>query len=192
MKKIIGIVGSGRKNSNSKRLLQVALDAAQKKGFETKLIDVLDLKFVGCNECNECKRLGRCVIEDDLTPLYDEIELADGVIVAAPVYFYSLPGQIKLFVDRFQALWARYTILKQKYRHRGYGGVISIAGSRGNRVFDGVVLPLKYFFEVQGKKMFEPLLFRDYDGDPDKLPPTFLLKVQMWTQRFLMMVESGK
>ena len=186
--KIIGIVGSGRKNSNSRRLLEFAIEVAQKKGFETKIIDVLDLNFVGCNECNVCKRTGKCPIEDDITPLYDEIELADGVIVAAPVYFYSLPGQMKLFVDRFQALWARYHLLRQKFRHRGYGGVISVAGSRGNRVFDGVVLPLKYFFEVQGKKMFEPLLFRDYDGEPDKIPPAFLIKTQMWAERFLRML----
>ncbi len=188
MKKVIGIVGSGRKNSNSKRLLQVALDVAREKGFEVRMIDVLDLKFVGCNECNECKRTGICPIKDDLTPLYDELELADGVIVAVPVYFYSIPGQMKLFVDRFQALWARHTLLKQKFKNTGYGGVISIAGSLGNRVFDGVVLPMKYFFQVQGKKMFEPLLFRDYDGDPKNIPPSFLIKTQMWTTRFLRML----
>ncbi|MCD6419013.1 flavodoxin family protein [bacterium] len=174
MKKIIGIVGSGRRNSNSERLLEAALNSAAKHHCTTEIIDILDMNFSGCNECNECLKTGRCIIKDDLTQIYDRLASADGIIISAPVYFYSLPGQLKLFVDRFQALWARRYILGIEPERERIGGLISIAGSKGKRVFDGVILPIKYFFIVQGVKLIEPLLFREWNGNPEDLPDNFV------------------
>ncbi|RKZ31714.1 hypothetical protein DRQ33_06895, partial [bacterium] len=169
-KKVIGIVGSGRMNSNSKKLLKIALANLEKREIAISMIDVLDLNFSGCIECNKCKETGKCVLEDDLSELYDEFLSAPGIIISAPVYFYSLPGKIKSMIDRFQALWSRFNILDNRLPDTGFGGLISIAGSSGKRLFDGIILPVKYFYRVQGKKLFEPLLFRGYDGEPENIP----------------------
>ena len=190
MKSIIGIVGSGRRKSNSKKLLEHALRKIESFGADVEMIDILDLNISGCLECNECKKTGDCVIEDDLTPMYERFLDADGVIISAPVYFYSLPGQIKLLVDRFQALWARRYVLKIEPRKTGIGGLISIAGCGGKKVFDGVILPVKYFFDVQGKKLFEPLLFRNYDGEPENIPEEFFAQIDEWTNEFWKRLSS--
>ena len=172
--KIIGIVGSGRRNSNSKRLLQMALDAAEGKGCEVEMVDVLDLKFSGCSGCNDCLKTGICCIDDELTPIYDKLDSADGIIVSFPVYFYSIPGQMKLLVDRFQAFWARRYVLGMEPEKNRLGGLISIAASKGKKVFDGVILPIRYFYTVQGVELIEPLLIRDWDGEPENLSQDIL------------------
>ncbi|MCD6594355.1 flavodoxin family protein [bacterium] len=184
MKNIIGIVGSGRRNSNSKRILEYTLKTLNSLGANVEMINILDLNISGCAECNECQKMGECIVEDDLTPLYEQFLNADAIIISTPVYFYSLPGQIKSMIDRFQALWARRYILKIEPKRHGIGGLISIAGSSGKKVFDGVILPVKYFFDVQGKELFEPLLFRNYDGEPENIPDDFLAKIDIWTDEF--------
>lgn len=173
--KIVGIVGSGRHSSNSKRLLTIALNAAESVGADTTMINVLSLNFSGCNGCNECLSTGACSIVDDLTEVYEILDLADGVIVATPVYFYGVPGQLKLLVDRFQALWAKRYALRSEPEKIRPGGLISVAGSEGKRAFDGVLLTVKYFFDVQGIKLGEPLLFRGWDGEPEDLPEKILV-----------------
>jgi len=184
MQKVIGIVGSGRKNSNSRKLIEIALETMKRNGFEIELIDVLDLNFSGCIECNECRKTGECAIADDLTPIYEKLVRTDGIIISAPVYFYSLPGQIKLLVDRFQALWARRYVLNIQPDKRRFGGLISVAGSNGNKVFNGVLLPIKYFYISQGIDFIEPLLFRGFDKNPEDISEEMLAEVREWANDF--------
>ncbi len=189
--KIVGVVGSGRRRSNSRRLLEAALSAAERLGFCAKLVDVLDLNFCGCNGCGECEKTGECTIEDDLTPIYKLLDEADAVIVAAPVYFYSVPGQLKLFIDRFQARWAKRYVLGIEPKRTRPGGLISIAGSSGERVFDGVVMPIKYFMKVQGIELVEPLLFRGWSGNPQDLPENMLRDAQIYGETIAVKAKAS-
>ena len=171
---IIGILGSGRKNSNSKKLLEYALNGARSIGYTCNLIDVLDLNFSGCKACHGCSTSGVCMQSDDLTPLYDRFSLSRGIIIASPVYFYGLPGKLKLMVDRFQCIWEKQNIPGNENNRLRPGGLISIAGSKGNKVFDGVILTIKYFFQVQDIELYKPLLIRGWNGEPDDLPDDYL------------------
>lgn len=105
MKKIIAFNGSPRKRWNTSTLLEKALEGAASKGANTKLIDLYDLKYDGCISCFACKTLGgksygRCIIKDDLAPILEEIEKADGLIFGSPIYLGSLTGKMKSFLER--------------------------------------------------------------------------------------------
>ena len=98
--KIIGFMGSPRKNSNTDILLTEALKAAAELGAGTGIIHANDLNMKGCQGCLACKEQGVCVQADDMTPLYDEIARADAVLFASPVYMWAMSAQLKLVLDR--------------------------------------------------------------------------------------------
>lgn len=99
--KIIGLNTSPRENSNCEIALKKALEAAESKGAETELINTNKLNITACQADNYCKEHeGKCAIDDDMTQIYKAIEEADGVILSAPVYFFDVNAQAKLFIDR--------------------------------------------------------------------------------------------
>jgi len=100
MMKIIGLVGSPRKNGNTDVLLQKALEGAKAQGSETELFYLNDLAIRGCQACYGCKTTGKCVVKDDLTEVFAAIDAADGVILGSPVYFGRFTAQTALFMDR--------------------------------------------------------------------------------------------
>lgn len=101
--KVIAICGSARKNANSTRLAEEVLKGAADEGAVTKLFQTKDMEMDGCLGCFECKEAGHCVQIDDMTPLYGEINEADAVVFASPIYMFEMTGQLKLVVDRLFA-----------------------------------------------------------------------------------------
>ena len=102
--KVIAIVGSPRENSNSGILVDEVLKAAAEEGADTKVFYANNMKMIGCQGCGACKtERDRCIQEDDMTPLYDELKTADAVVFASPVYMFGITGQLKLVLDRMFA-----------------------------------------------------------------------------------------
>lgn len=103
--KIVGINGSPRKSWNSATVLDCALKGASSSGAEVHRIDLFDLSFCGCVSCFACKRLGgssysRCVQQDELTSVLEEILQSDGLIIAAPIYYGEVPGTVRNLYER--------------------------------------------------------------------------------------------
>ncbi len=171
--------------------METALKTIEERGCETTMIDVLDLRIYGCNGCNCCFATGTCAFHDDLAPIYDILDNADGIISAMPVYFYGVPGQMKIFIDRFQAIWARRYVLHQEPARIRPGGLISIAGSKGQKVFDGLIMSVKYFYNVQGINLVEPLLIRNWDGEPDEMPDDFIKQAKEYGEKFWDHLQIG-
>jgi FMN-dependent NADH-azoreductase len=71
------------------------------------------LNVGACIACNRCFENGRCAVQDDFQVLYDKTLEADGIMLAAPIFFMNLNAQAKAFVDRFQSLWALRYVLEQ-------------------------------------------------------------------------------
>ncbi|HII09298.1 MAG TPA: flavodoxin family protein [Methanosphaera sp.] len=102
--KIVGINTSPREGSNCKIALEKALEAAEAEGAQTQLINSNPLTISACQGCNYCKaHEGKCVIEDDMTQIYEAIEEADGIIFSIPVYFFDINAQMKIIIDRLYA-----------------------------------------------------------------------------------------
>ncbi|HWR05322.1 flavodoxin family protein [Sporomusa sp.] len=100
MMKIIGLVGSPRKNGNTDVLVQKALEGARAQGSETELFHLNELAARGCQACYGCKKAGKCVINDDLTNVFTAIETADGIVLGSPIYFGRFTAQTATFMDR--------------------------------------------------------------------------------------------
>jgi len=108
MKTIYAINGSPRKNKNTAKLLQSALDGvhAAAEGAQTEMIHLYDYEYQPCISCFACKRLGgksygQCAVKDDLKPLFEKLAQADGIIFGSPIYFASISAKLRGFLERF-------------------------------------------------------------------------------------------
>lgn len=151
--KVLGILGSPRHNGNSDILLDQALRGAVEAGAKTRKVSLNDLLFSGCIECNDCFESGECSLTDDMDQVYEAIELADRIILAAPMFFMALPAQAKAMIDRCQRFWASKYVLKEPIPRpvdspRRFAAFIGTGATRGSQLFDGTVLTLKYFFDA--------------------------------------------
>ncbi len=112
--KAIGINGSPRKKWNTATLLQKALEGAASQGAETEMFHLYDLNYRGCASCFACKTIGgksygRCAMKDDLTPILTKADGADIIILASPMYFGSVTGEMRSFMERLAYPYFAYT-----------------------------------------------------------------------------------
>ena len=164
--KVLGIMSSPRRQSNTEILLDKALEGAREAGAEVEKVLVSKLKISPCLEIYACRKEGNCAIKDDMQSLYKKLLEADHIIFASPIFFYGITSQAKAIIDRCQALWVRKHVLgmgKEDKRVRR-GLFISIGATRGKKLFDGAVLTVKYFFDAIGVKYSGDLLVRGIDN----------------------------
>jgi multimeric flavodoxin WrbA len=110
---VVAVAGSPRRGGNTDLLLEAAVRGAQEEGALVEWVRPNLMQFVACQHCGGCATTGRCVIPDEMQPVYDLIERMDGMILASPIYFGSVTAQVKALIDRAQALWARKYLLHQ-------------------------------------------------------------------------------
>jgi len=161
--KVLGIMGSPRIKGNTDLLLDAALEGAHKLGAETEKLVLDKLKIGPCREYYGCLRDGNCVIRDDMDNIYPKLLGTDAIIVASPIFFYTVSAQTKLFIDRCQALWARRYILKTPVGAGKKGAFIAVGATRGEKLFDGARLTVRYFFKAINAAYTEELLVRGVD-----------------------------
>jgi multimeric flavodoxin WrbA len=112
--KVIAFNGSPRKKWNTATLLEKAMEGAASHGAKTELIHLYGLNFKGCISCFACKTkggksYGRCAVKDDLTPVFKKIEKADAIILGSPIYFGTVSGEMKSFLERLMFPYSEYT-----------------------------------------------------------------------------------
>lgn len=115
MKKVLVVSPSPRKDGNLETLAKKFAEGASASGNEVKVITVqeVDLKF--CTGCLYCQSHDKCVLNDGMNALYSEFENADILVFATPVYYYSISGQLKTFLDRLNPLYPRKNKFKEVY-----------------------------------------------------------------------------
>ena len=101
--KVLGIVGSPRKNGNTELLTKHTLKAISEEQLDTELIRLAGLEIKPCTACMACKEQEICSIKDDLFPLYLRMKEAEGIILASPVYYGSATALIKALIERVLA-----------------------------------------------------------------------------------------
>jgi len=149
--KMLGLMGSPRAGGNTDILLDACIKGAESLGVVSEKVMVDRLTIAPCREYYGCLRDGNCVIQDDMQALYPKLLEAEIVVVASPIFFYGLPGQLKNVIDRCQALWARRSVLHQQPSSKGRkGAFIAVGATRGKRMFDGSILTIKYVFREIG------------------------------------------
>lgn len=112
--KCLAVNGSPRKKWNTATLLNKALEGAESVGAETELINLYDLNFQGCTSCFACKlkggkSYGKCAMKDELTPVLEKLPDVDVLILGSPIYFGSVTGEMKSFLERLLFPYLTYT-----------------------------------------------------------------------------------
>jgi len=171
--KVLGVFGSPRKEGNTGLLLEEALKGAVQEGAQVERIHLADLHVLPCKECHGCDRTGECVIQDDMQSIYSKLMEADIVFLASPIFFYGITAWAKALVDRSQAIWVRKYLLKDpslsKEVKKRKGFFISVGAAKGQKLFEGAILTVKYFFDAIHAEYAGDLLIRGLDAKGDVL-----------------------
>jgi multimeric flavodoxin WrbA len=101
MKRVLGVVGSPRKNGNTHILVSRILEGAKTEGAETETLFLGDLNIRECDGCHACWEGKECSKRDDMNDIYPKIIESDVVIFGTPVYWYGPTALMKAFIDRF-------------------------------------------------------------------------------------------
>ena len=104
-KKVLILSGSPRKNGNSDILCNEFMKGAVESGNEVEKIRVSEKKIGFCTGCYACRDTGVCAIKDDMADVMQKIIDADVIVLASPVYFYSIDAQLKALIDRTVCRW---------------------------------------------------------------------------------------
>lgn len=173
MKKVVAIYGSPRREGNTALLLQEAVRGAREAGAEVEEVVLRDLKMSPCLEIYGCKNSGRCAIQDDFQKVYESLLTSQAVMLASPIFFYSVSAHTKILMDRCQSLWVRKHWLKETSSGQGLSGrkglFISVGATRGKKLFDGTLLTVRYYFEAIDCELWKSLLYRELDLEGDVL-----------------------
>jgi multimeric flavodoxin WrbA len=163
-------------------------------GAEVEKIVLRDLKMSPCLEIYGCKETGKCVIQDDFQEVSNQLLACHGVMLASPIFFYTVSAHTKILMDRCQSLWVKkYLIDKTPYGQmnpRRKGLFISVGATKGKRLFEGTLLTLKYFFDILDAELWKALLYRELDFEGDVLKhPEYLQEAYETGKEFALAVQ---
>lgn len=103
---VIALLGSPRRNGNSAALAEAAVSGATAAGAEVESFYLHGMDIRPCSACDACKgeTSGDCIVDDDMQALYPRLRRADAIIIASPIYWFTVSAQTKLVMDRWYAL----------------------------------------------------------------------------------------
>jgi multimeric flavodoxin WrbA len=104
--KITAFSSTPRQRGNSDILTDHVLEAATQAGADVEKVRLTDYQMAPCTACNACQKTSDapCIIDDDVAELLAKMTAADGIILASPVYFFTISAQLKILIDRSYAL----------------------------------------------------------------------------------------
>ena len=137
--KITVITGSPRKKGNTFAMVDSFIKAAESKGHEVVRFDAAMMNIGGCHACMTCFKTGKaCSFDDDFNVIAPQILDADAIVYAMPVYWYSIPAQIKGVIDKvFSFCVAEKPISGKKM------GLICCCEEHDASVMEGIRVPME-------------------------------------------------
>jgi len=194
---IAAVYGSPRRQGNTATLLKHAVSGAREAGAAVDEIILRDYKISPCLEIYGCKKGGECVIKDDFQAVRDRILACRGLMIATPIFFYTVSAHLKLFMDRCQSLWVKKYWIEQtpfnQWTPVRKGLLISVGATKGKKLFDGTLLTMKYFFDVLDMKLWDSLLVRGLDLAGDVLAhPEYMDAAYAQGRAFAQSLEAEK
>lgn len=138
-KKIVVITGSPRKDGNSFAMTNAFIQAAEEKGHTVTRFDAAMKNAGGCHACETCFKTGKaCSFDDDFNTIAPFILEADAVVFTMPVYWYSIPAQIKGVIDKLFSFCVAGKDIAGKEC-----AVITCCEENDMSVMDGVRIPME-------------------------------------------------
>ncbi len=105
VKKVLILSGSPRKGGNSDTLCDEFMKGAKEAGHDVEKIRVAEKNVGYCRACYACRDTGVCTVKDDMSEIMQKMIDCDVMVLASPVYFYSIDAQLKAVIDRSVARW---------------------------------------------------------------------------------------
>lgn len=132
--RILVLNGSPRPSGNTKGMVEAFREGTAEAGHLVDVADVCRMKIGGCLACEYCHTEGRgiCVQKDDMRKIYALLKEAEMLVIASPIYYHGLSGQLKCVLDRFYA--AAYPAKPPKLKK---AAMILSSGDAG--MYDGAV-----------------------------------------------------
>lgn len=145
MTDIIAIAGSARRHGNTETILDKALDGMKAAGEDVEVQKIVprQMSITPCRSCNACWETGQCVVHDEMQDMYTRFCEADHIVMAAPLYFTSLPGHVKVFIDRFQCFWVRSYRLGKPPQPRRTGAFFCVGAMDRPRYYESTLTIVK-------------------------------------------------
>ncbi len=169
---------SHRARGNSDRGAALLAQGVEEAGGRAEIVPVRDFEILPCLACQACLAHPQhcCVLQakDQAEELFSRLENAPVVFFSSPIYFYHLPSRFKTWIDRGQRFWAKRQDAIPGQLASGLlaparlAHVALFAGRpRGERLFEGALVTLKFFLANFGITLAEPLLLRGKDEPGD-------------------------
>ncbi len=132
--KTIAFYGSPRKKGNTETLVNEAITGIESVGHKVETFHLNEMKIQPCQGCGGCYQTGECIFHDDFDMVYRAIRSSDRIIIASPIYFYSVSAQLKIMIDRCQSFWSEKYHLKKPIEAGKHGrkGLILLSGGMKN------------------------------------------------------------
>jgi multimeric flavodoxin WrbA len=108
--------------------------------------------------------------------LYDQVLASSGIMLASPIFFYTVSAHTKIFMDRCQSLWVKKHWLEKRNHvqeeSKRKALFISVGATKGKKLFDGVLLSIRYFLDALDATLHQTLVYRglDFEGEVLKHP----------------------
>lgn len=104
--KILVLNGSPRPKGNTKQMIEAFQQGAAASGHQVDIVDVCQKRIAGCLACEYChtKGNGTCIQKDDMLEVYKLLHEADMLVIASPIYYHGISGQLKCVLDRFYSV----------------------------------------------------------------------------------------
>lgn len=159
-------------------LLEHALEGAASQGAETELIHLYDLTYKGCTSCFACKlkggkSYGKCAMKDGLTPVLEKLARADAFILGSPIYFGTVTGEMRSFMERLLFQYLAYTRPPSSLFNRSVPTAFIYSMNVSEEVMKEYHYPIHFGMNENFLSMifgptktlcsFETLQFEDYD-----------------------------
>jgi NAD(P)H-dependent FMN reductase len=106
-KQILGIVGSPRRNGNTEILIDEVLRGAEEAGALSEKVILNELNITPCQACDACQKNDKCVLQDDMQGLLEQMEHSQVWVLGTPVYYWGPTAQFKAFIDRWYGIKQR-------------------------------------------------------------------------------------
>ena len=142
--KVVAINGSPRSEGNTWHALSVIQKQLETQGIEMEILHVGNKAIHGCTACLKCSQMKneQCSITNDIVnESIQKMKEADGIIIAAPVYFAGIPGTMKSFLDRAFYVATNNNAL---FRHKVAASVVAVRRTGGSVTFDNLNHYLTY------------------------------------------------
>lgn len=137
--KITVITGSPRRNGNTFAMVDAFIKAAEAKGHEVVRFDAAMMHIGGCHACMTCFKTGKaCSFDDDFNIIAPHILDSDAIVYAMPLYWYSIPAQIKGVIDRVFSFYVAEKPIQGKKM-----GLICCCEEDDVTMLDGIRIPME-------------------------------------------------